>query len=965
MSSEPNRRAVLRLATGVAVAATTGGWSLIAGAAPALAQDVPARAKGPLDVLTFGNDASETAHRLTGSASEKVTGGLGQSARLFTPLDTPGVWGGSAEFTLACDPKKPTYVTIKLWGSDAGWARGMLMLFAEGKQVGYYQLGDVEPLDICQDEARTIGRFFYHTVPLPPAMTRGRKQISLGIRSMGGIYVYGGKDNYYFDLEKNTRGVYRLYSHTDPFFTLPADDVQGTRFDPPLKRLAPGPEVLDLAVQKNKDFIASLLAAKPADIDLFGLLALAEAYRLKDTPAYGNSAALDQIVAGLDALRIAFLADHGIVEENGPQQWYGFGKLGRILTLLHDELASRLAEPLSGTDGTRLDAYVAMLVESRDYWRQNLRKYTNQMMMCATGIYQCNRALLTVAPDRAIPEATVRDYCYQALGMKPWLGPENADGTPTRPEGETYYVFTHKGQGKELGYVGGYGEIVDGVNIMWEAVNGHDGIEDDVLKARMLKIIKARLPFRYPELDNQGNISMRLENVVGWRDQHFPGDVTYVSKASWDGHAFKAAALFQDPQLVKVCHEQLDDNQYWAQLKEAQLAVDSQRARLSNLRIPADYAAVMSLTPGSTGLPMRADQPDFVWSDEQDMVVALKNGTEILYAELYWRARWGINNMARIHHITPGFDHAATVWQHTEFEKTGDTYTQPDYVNWDYGVYDPVTDLPAGGFPPPGPTLHQAYAGTVYPVAKAPKGSSAVDPGTESPWAGRGTFYSCFFGRYRIDMNCRPDHTKKVEVPQGAGRTTKNLASGRFYKPGSQFTLEPRTTAVWDLEIDKDYGGTTNLPTPVSSFRINSGGGDAGDFVADTDVFGGTAGGGTTDTIDTSAVTDPAPQAVYQTERYGNFSYIAQGLSAGDTYTVRLHFAEIFWWGAGLRTFDVYVNGEKKLDAFDVFAAAGGKNKAVVKELDVTPGDSGSIVIQFSTLVDNAKVSGVELLKKS
>jgi len=41
-------------------------------------------------------------------------------------------------------------------------------------------------------------------------------------------------------------------------------------------------------------------------------------------------------------------------------------------------------------------------------------------------------------------------------------------------------------------------------------------------------------------------------------------------------------------------------------------------------------------------------------------------------------------------------------------------------------------------------------------------------------------------------------------------------------------------------------------------------------------------------------VTDPAPQAVYQTVRYGNFTYTIPNLTPGGTYRVRLHFAELF-----------------------------------------------------------------------
>ena len=52
---------------------------------------------------------------------------------------------------------------------------------------------------------------------------------------------------------------------------------------------------------------------------------------------------------------------------------------------------------------------------------------------------------------------------------------------------------------------------------------------------------------------------------------------------------------------------------------------------------------------------------------------------------------------------------------------------------------------------------------------------------------------------------------------------------------------------------------------------------------------------------------DPAPQAVYQSNRYGNFTYTIPGLTAGGSYTVRLHFAESYWTAAGKRTFNVLI----------------------------------------------------------
>ena len=97
------------------------------------------------------------------------------------------------------------------------------------------------------------------------------------------------------------------------------------------------------------------------------------------------------------------------------------------------------------------------------------------------------------------------------------------------------------------------------------------------------------------------------------------------------------------------------------------------------------------------------------------------------------------------------------------------------------------------------------------------------------------------------------------------------------------------------------------------SLAVNSGGAAAGQFVADTYFSGGAQAGAVSTTIDTSGVVNPAPQAVYQTERFGNFSYTITGLSAGQSYKVRLHFAETYWTAVGQRKFNVSINGAQVL----------------------------------------------------
>ncbi len=149
----------------------------------------------------------------------------------------------------------------------------------------------------------------------------------------------------------------------------------------------------------------------------------------------------------------------------------------------------------------------------------------------------------------------------------------------------------------------------------------------------------------------------------------------------------------------------------------------------------------------------------------------------------------------------------------------------------------------------------------------------------------------------------------------------------------------------WTVVLARNAGGTAQLP-----------------FSADANVAGGTA-AATSAVIDTAGLTNPAPQAVYQSERYGNMTYTLPGMTVGVSHRVRLHFAENYWSAAGQRRFNVSLNGASVISNFDVLAAAGAKNRAVIRDFDVLPNVSGQIIIQLVSVVDNATLSGVEIVR--
>ncbi|MFF0083074.1 Tat pathway signal protein [Streptomyces canus] len=944
MSENLQRRSLLKLAAGTLAT----GWLWQAGSAQAQAVDaVETDTLGPLDTVVFGDMASESTHRMNATLSDVVTGGLDQAARVLNPPEEPGFWGGRLAVTMACRSKGPTYVTIKLWGSEHGEELGRLQLFAEGKQVGHYHLGAVDPLDIPAADPRTPERFYFHTLPLPVELTAGRSSVDLEIRAMGRIAGYAqSADDYYKDMTGPSRTVYRLYTHDMPYFEPVADDITGTL--PTLKpRTSPGSEVIDKINARVVAQAGAEARRTTPQLDLMYLEFLARAYAMPSTDAYRNPAVPAQIASSLDAIYWNHLTNGKLITDSS-QQWMGLGRAGLVMLALADDLAPLLDEPVIGSPGTnsnpgfeygtagwrtvtwsgsgtasrdtgvhrsgtasvtvsipssgtvgwatstripvgqgtysygtwirtagvgsnkayldvlffdaagklvggdnkfyasagthdwehvtaslatpatatlieihlrlqdagtawfddvtltppagsayspvvRRDAWSTMLRATREYWRQHIPQYTNQAIICALGLYLADRCLSWLGSADAWGEEKARNYVYQSIGLVPWLGPEEKDGRPTKPLGSSYYQVTKKGISRELGYAGNYGELQDWLSLVYDAVIGIGGVPDDALRDHLIKMVKARAVFHHPALDADGYQTMRIEAIVGWRDAEYPGKTAYDEGNKWDGHPMRLAALLKDPDLTAYARQSIADHQVFQMLEESSELDVSSRTNLNLLSTAGDYAYINGAAGSGKVLPMTPGQPDFVFTDEENGLVALKHGDEILYASLYWRARWGINRLARIHHITPdGIERSATVWQDVRYVADGRTFAEPDWVNFEFAVGDLV--IPDGGFPPPGDTVHQAFAGQVLPLAKAPSDMPEVPAGKESPFAGRASFYRCEYGPYLIAMNTSADRAHTFSTRSfGASR---DLLTGAKVGGNAELCVKPGTTVV-------------------------------------------------------------------------------------------------------------------------------------------------------------------------
>jgi len=208
--------------------------------------------------------------------------------------------------------------------------------------------------------------------------------------------------------------------------------------------------------------------------------------------------------------------------------------------------------------------------------------------------------------------------------------------------------------------------------------------------------------------------------------------------------------------------------------------------------------------------------------------------------------------------------------------------------------------------------------------------------------------------------------------------SANQIASGLTGTTFADKTVAPMTTYFYFVEAS-NAGGTSapsneanattpSGPPPPNPVDINAGGPAVTPFSADADFSGGRT-INHANTIDLTHVTKPAPMAVYQTARIAttttnavtSFTYTIPGFTASSSHLVRLHFAETFWTMPRQRMFNVTINGTQVLTGFDIFATAGAANRANIQEFTTTANSSGNIVITFTSVVDNALISGIEI----
>jgi hypothetical protein len=219
----------------------------------------------------------------------------------------------------------------------------------------------------------------------------------------------------------------------------------------------------------------------------------------------------------------------------------------------------------------------------------------------------------------------------------------------------------------------------------------------------------------------------------------------------------------------------------------------------------------------------------------------------------------------------------------------------------------------------------------------------AWDPSPSSQATGYLLYYGTASGQYSVS----------VDTGQATSAVLSGLQAGQTY----YFAV-----LAYDAAGDHSLFSNEAIYDPTQAgitFTVHAGGDPYTDatglkYQADTRFSGGK-------TYTTSAAIAGTPDTpLYQSERYGNFSYSIP-VPSGD-YLVTLKFAEIYWTQVGRRVFNVLVQGTTVLSNLDLVARVGPKAAYDVSvPAHVT---TGPLTLTFQTVIDSAKVSAIVVVRR-
>ena len=193
------------------------------------------------------------------------------------------------------------------------------------------------------------------------------------------------------------------------------------------------------------------------------------------------------------------------------------------------------------------------------------------------------------------------------------------------------------------------------------------------------------------------------------------------------------------------------------------------------------------------------------------------------------------------------------------------------------------------------------------------------------------------------------DTPEPIDTNTTAPETPTGSSSSAVFIPGERSSSAGGSGT--DTTVTPGVPGENQLV-----YAINSGGAkvSSGDITYQEDRF---ADGGTPHEV-TKTISGTTNQQLFRTERYGDFSYSVP--VTNGTYSVTLHFAELYQSAASARSFDVSVQGKSLFKNMDLFAEVGAATAHSVSMENIQVSD-GKLNITLKSNKDNATICGFEI----
>ncbi|BCM92619.1 hypothetical protein IAD21_04501 [Abditibacteriota bacterium] len=391
----------------------------------------------------------------------------------------------------------------------------------------------------------------------------------------------------------------------------------------------------------------------------------------------------------------------------------------------------------------------------KDYFDPSIRNSTPSQGFNIETLYSLNRALKLLdeslkmsAVDKAIPSQYAAWPTTKATDRLPQM---LLDRLGEMADGERWFSgqkdgLSYEGGASGGGFDGNYGVGMQGGLDNLARITEGDTLMHEAVVARLKAVLAGNSHFYRREVTD-GQSVMTTDYIMPARN------IFNFVKPSYSIQSYAALNL-NDPIALRKAEIYRQDGRAFLEKPDSgpffyYQVMDLQALANSYAAIEAKNAAKPPVP-----LPMEDGAPDFVWSDIDAQCVVLKNKGEKLYLAFNWRRdRWQLNDLARVHFLSPIVRRVANIAATHQGE---------------------VVTIPAA---------------SQNPIGLAPNGKYYDHHAFE-------ILNQVRFGKYLIAQNVSKTRTFNFDAP-GVKRAT-DLATKRIYTR-FPIAVAPRTTLVLEV----------------------------------------------------------------------------------------------------------------------------------------------------------------------